>query len=56
MLVVTERGTDGGRWNRSWPPDEVLHERACLDRIQEAWRTTQPLVEWLGRQVGVAAI
>jgi uncharacterized protein (DUF2461 family) len=41
---------------RSWPPEEVLDERACLDRIQEAWRTTRPLVEWLARHVGVAVI
>lgn len=39
---------------RSWPPDEVLHERGCVDRVQEGWRSTRPLVEWLARHVGTA--
>lgn len=37
---------------RSWPPDEVLHQRACLDRVQDGWRATLPLTEWLARHVG----
>lgn len=37
---------------RSWHPDEVLHERACLDRVREGWRATGPLAEWLTRHVG----
>ncbi|MGH3763660.1 MAG: DUF2461 domain-containing protein [Pseudonocardiaceae bacterium] len=41
---------------RSWRPDEVLHERACLVRVQESWRTTRPLVQWLARHVGAAEI
>lgn len=41
---------------RSWPPDEVLHERACLARIQEGWRATRPLAEWLSRHVGAVEI
>lgn len=35
-----------------WPPDAVLHERACLDRVVETWRTARPLVEWLDDHVG----
>lgn len=37
---------------RSWPPDEVLHQRACLDRVRDGWRITRPLTEWLARNVG----
>lgn len=41
---------------QSWPPDEVLHERACLDRVREGWQATRSLFEWLGRHVGAAKI
>ncbi|MBV8994276.1 MAG: DUF2461 domain-containing protein [Pseudonocardiales bacterium] len=37
---------------RSWPPDEVLHQRACLDRVRDGWRITRPLTAWLARHVG----
>jgi uncharacterized protein (TIGR02453 family) len=40
---------------QSWPPDEVLHQRSCLDRVREGWRTTQPLTEWLARHLGATA-
>jgi uncharacterized protein (TIGR02453 family) len=39
---------------RSWSPDEVLHERGCLDRVQQGWRATRPVIEWLARHVGAA--
>lgn len=40
---------------RSWPPDEVLHQRRCLDRVRDGWRITRPLTDWLARHVGVSA-
>ena len=40
---------------RSWPPDEVLHQRRCLDRVRDGWRITLPLTDWLARHVGVSA-
>jgi len=40
---------------RSWPPDEVLHQRACLDRVRQGWRATRPLTDWLARHVGATA-
>ena len=41
---------------RCWPPDEVIHERACLDRVRAGWRATVPLTEWLSRHVGAAEV
>lgn len=41
---------------RSWPPDEVLHQRACLDRVRQGWQLTRPLTEWLARHVGATEI
>ncbi|MFB9741356.1 DUF2461 domain-containing protein [Pseudonocardia sulfidoxydans] len=38
--------------SRRWPPDDVLHERGCLDRVAEVWRTARPLAEWLADHVG----
>lgn len=40
---------------RSWPPDEVLHQRTCLDRVRQGWRSTRPLAQWLARHVGASA-
>jgi uncharacterized protein (TIGR02453 family) len=37
---------------RSWPPDDVLHQRKCLDRVRDGWRIARPLTEWLARYVG----
>jgi uncharacterized protein (TIGR02453 family) len=39
---------------RSWSPDKVLHERCCLERVQDGWRATRPLADWLTRHVGAA--
>jgi uncharacterized protein (TIGR02453 family) len=39
---------------RSWPPDDVLHEPAVLDRVAATWRTLTPLQEWLADHVGPA--
>lgn len=39
---------------RSWEPDDVLHERACLDRVRHAWRQLRPFNEWARDHVGVS--
>jgi len=36
----------------SWPPDDVLHEPAVLERVAGAWRALRPLTEWLADHVG----
>ncbi|MGH3601449.1 MAG: DUF2461 domain-containing protein [Pseudonocardiaceae bacterium] len=41
---------------RSWPPDESIHERACLGRVREGWEATVPLAGWLADHVGSATI
>lgn len=38
---------------RGWPPDDVLHERALLDRVRKAFRSLRPLNEWARDHVGV---
>lgn len=40
---------------RSWPPDEVLHQRDCLDRVRQSWRSARPLTEWLAGHIGTTA-
>jgi len=37
---------------RRWPPDDALHERTCLTRVQKVWRAGRPLAEWLADHVG----
>ncbi|AEA25068.1 DUF2461 domain-containing protein [Pseudonocardia benzenivorans] len=37
---------------RTFPPDDVLHEPACLDRVADVWRAARPLAEWLADHVG----
>jgi uncharacterized protein (TIGR02453 family) len=38
----------------TWPPDDVLHERALLDRVRKAWRALRPFNEWARDHVGVS--
>jgi uncharacterized protein (TIGR02453 family) len=38
-----------------WEPDDVLHEKACLDRVRKAWREIRPFNEWAADHVGVSA-
>ncbi|GAA4545798.1 DUF2461 domain-containing protein [Pseudonocardia xishanensis] len=38
--------------SRRWPPDDALHERTCLTRVQKVWRAGRPLAEWLADHVG----
>ncbi|TCP47930.1 uncharacterized protein (TIGR02453 family) [Tamaricihabitans halophyticus] len=35
-----------------WPPDDALHERATLDRVQRAWRQLRAFNEWAADHVG----
>jgi uncharacterized protein (TIGR02453 family) len=37
-----------------WEPDDVLHEKSCLDRVRKAWRELRPLNEWAADHVGVS--
>lgn len=37
---------------RSFPPDDVLHEPATLERVVTTWRALQPLIDWLADHVG----
>jgi uncharacterized protein (TIGR02453 family) len=39
---------------RVWEPDDVLHEKACLDRVRKAWRELRPLNEWAADHVGIS--
>ena len=39
---------------RGWPPDDVLHERALLDRVRKAWRALRPFNEWARDHVGIS--
>ena len=39
---------------RTWPPDDVLHERALLDRVRKAWRALRPFNEWARDHVGIS--
>lgn len=41
---------------QSWPPDGVLHQRACLDRVRDGWRATRTLTEWLASHVAATRI
>ncbi len=41
---------------REWPPDDVLHEPACLDRVRKAWRELNPFVDWCADHVGVTEV
>jgi uncharacterized protein (TIGR02453 family) len=47
--VIRRKGLYG---HRGWPPDDVLHEAAALDRVVATWRVVRPLVEWLDDHVG----
>ena len=37
---------------RAWDPDDVLHERAALDRVRKAWRQVRAFNEWARDRVG----
>lgn len=39
---------------RSWPPDDVLHERRLLDRVRRSWRSLRAFNEWARDHVGIS--
>lgn len=39
-----------------WPPDDVLHEPECLDRVRDAWREVTPLVDWCADHIGLTEV
>lgn len=39
---------------KSWPPDDTLHERGCLDRVRKSWRQLRAINEWMADHVGVS--
>jgi uncharacterized protein (TIGR02453 family) len=41
---------------RRWPPDDVLHTPACLDRVRDGWRALRPLSLWLEDHVGPSGL
>ncbi|MBB5955812.1 uncharacterized protein (TIGR02453 family) [Saccharothrix tamanrassetensis] len=41
---------------RTWPPDDVLHEPECLDRVRAAWREVDPLVDWCADHIGLTEV
>ena len=38
---------------KAWDPDDVLHEKACLDRVRKAWREVRSFNEWAADHVGL---
>ncbi|WP_285744120.1 DUF2461 domain-containing protein [Lentzea sp. NBRC 105346] len=40
--------------HRTWPPDDALHERKCIDRVRKAWRQVRDFNEWCADHVGVS--
>lgn len=38
---------------RTWEPDDVLHERACLQRVRESWEAVRELNQWCNDHIGV---
>lgn len=39
---------------REWPPDDLMHEAGCLDRVRDAWRELREFNEWAVDHVGVS--
>jgi len=39
-----------------WPPDDVLHEPGCLDRVLRGWREVNPLVDWCADHIGLTEV
>ena len=39
---------------RQWEPDDVLHERACAERVRRAWRQVHVLNQWCADHIGVS--
>ncbi|MEU4803222.1 DUF2461 domain-containing protein [Actinosynnema sp. NPDC023587] len=41
---------------RIWPPDDVLHEPGCLDRVRRSWHEVTPFVEWCADHIGISEV
>lgn len=41
---------------RRWEPDDVLHERACLDRVRDHWRQVRELNRWCADHIGATEL
>lgn len=41
---------------RSWPPDDALHERECLNRVRTAWRALRAFNDWANDHVGLSEL
>ncbi|GAA0520781.1 DUF2461 domain-containing protein [Saccharopolyspora thermophila] len=39
---------------RAWEPEDVLHERSCLDRVRESWAALRELNQWCADHIGVS--
>ncbi|MEV0057046.1 DUF2461 domain-containing protein [Saccharopolyspora shandongensis] len=39
--------------SRDWEADDVLHERACIDRVRQSWRAVRELNQWCADHIGV---
>lgn len=37
-----------------WEPDDVLHERACLERVRRSWQQVRELNQWCADHIGVS--
>jgi uncharacterized protein (TIGR02453 family) len=40
---------------RHWEPDDTLHERVCLDRVRDGWRTVRGFNDWCADHIGLSA-
>ncbi|WP_190822467.1 DUF2461 domain-containing protein [Saccharopolyspora pogona] len=39
--------------SRTWESDDVLYERACLDRVRQSWVAVRELNHWCADHIGV---
>ncbi|QUH00775.1 DUF2461 domain-containing protein [Saccharopolyspora erythraea] len=38
---------------RRWEPDDVLHERSCLQRVRRSWKQVRELNQWCADHIGL---
>ncbi|CAM04909.1 uncharacterized protein (TIGR02453 family) [Saccharopolyspora erythraea NRRL 2338] len=38
---------------RRWEPDDVLHERDCLQRVRRSWKQVRELNQWCADHIGL---
>lgn len=39
---------------RHWEPDEVLHDRTCVERVRSSWEELRELNAWCAEHIGVS--